>query len=269
MTKIGRGLQGLVFGEYMKISIITVTWNSARTILDTVASVNAQDYENIEHIVVDGCSTDGTLELLEENPGRISMVVSEPDKGIYDAMNKGIALATGEVIAILNSDDIYSSVSVVSRFAKAFSDPTVQVAFSDLVYVDQEDTDRVLRRWKSSAHRKGAFARGWHPPHPTLFVRKQCYDEFGGFDLDLAVSADFELMLRFFEEEQLSSSYLPFTAVRMRTGGESNGSLKNVIKGNLNILKAFKKHGISVCGVCYVSKRLLLKVLQYRKSVFS
>lgn len=248
----------------MKVSIVTVTWNSSKTILDTIESVDAQEYEDIEHIIVDGCSTDGTVDLVRKSPGRVAKVVSEPDNGIYDAMNKGIRLATGDVIGILNSDDVYDSKLIIPRVAEALKNPDVDAVFTDLVYVDQNDLGKVVRLWKSSSYRRGSFSKGWHPPHPTLFIKREFYLRHGLFDVGMEVSADFELMLRFFESKGMRAEYLPFISVRMRLGGESNRSIRNIVRGNLNVLKAFERNSVRVCGPCYVLKRLLSKVLQYK-----
>ena len=182
----------------MKISIITVSFNNAATIEDTINSVASQKHSDVEHIVIDGVSTDGTVEIVQRNRDAVEKFVSERDSGIYDAMNKGIASASGDVIGFLNSDDVYAHCDILSRAAEVFANPDVDACYADLVYVRQEDLGKVVRHWKSKDFRQGLFALGWCPPHPTFFVRKSVYREYGGFDLNYRLAADVELMLRFF-----------------------------------------------------------------------
>ena len=167
----------------MKISIITVTWNSAATVTDTLRSVNSQTHPNVEHIVVDGGSTDATIEIVRAEGKRVVKLVSEADDGIYDAMNKGLSLATGDVVGLINSDDFYASPEAVAKVAAAFADPNVDAVYADLCYVAQDDVKRIVRYWRSTPFEPGLFARGWAPPHPTLFVRREFFDRFGNFDL--------------------------------------------------------------------------------------
>ena len=205
----------------MKISIITVCFNSAKTISDTINSVASQDYPEIEHIIVDGGSTDGTLDILEKAPSVVSFV-SEPDKGIYDAMNKGIAIATGDVVGILNADDFYVSDNVISLIADAFLDKNVDICYADLVYVQQHDTSQVVRYWKSKPFVPGLFRYGWMPAHPTFFVRKSYFHELGNYDLSFKLQSDFELTMRYLEIFRLNAIYLPVIIIKMRMGGVSN-----------------------------------------------
>lgn len=222
----------------MKISIITATFNSARTIGDTLDSIRAQGYPELEHIVMDGGSTDDTLRIVRASalPG---IVVSEPDKGIYDAMNKGIGKATGEVIGILNSDDFYAGPHVLEHVAETFRTTACDALYGDLHYVDAERTERVLRNWVSGAYRPGAFLQGWMPPHPTFFVRKEVYDRLGSFNLSLKSAADYELMLRFIHKHGIRLGYIPEVLVKMRVGGQSNKSLKNRWLANREDRKAW------------------------------
>jgi glycosyltransferase involved in cell wall biosynthesis len=229
----------------MKISVVTVTWNSARTIGDTLASVNAQTHGDVEHVVVDGGSTDATLAIVRSEGQRVATLVSEPDKGIYDAMNKGLGLARGDVIGLINSDDFLASPDVLSTVAAAFADPAVDAVYGDLCYVDPVDTTRVVRYWRSSPFRPGLFARGWAPPHPTLYVRREVYERLGGFDLAYPLAADLELMARFFEVHHLRARYLPEVLVRMRTGGATNRSLRNIVRQNREIWHALHRHGLA------------------------
>src|SRR5688500_17193430 len=190
----------------MRISIITATFNSAKTVKDTLESVRAQRYSEVEHIIIDGLSSDGTLPIVHQYPN-ISVVVSEKDSGIYDAMNKGIALASGEVIGILNSDDIYADSHVLSEVAQIFNDDRVDACYADLQYVDEKDTTKLVRHWKSGNFRKGSFFYGWMPPHPTLFLRRRVYDKIGLFNLSLKTAADYELMLRIFVRNNFNIRY--------------------------------------------------------------
>lgn len=248
----------------MKISIITATFNSAAHIAQCVESVHSQSYSDMEHIIVDGASNDNTLEIIKSIPNRVSQIVSEPDKGIYDAMNKGIELTTGDIVGILNSDDFYASDTIIEKIVKAFEQTSRDSLFGNLDFVAAGHTSKVIRHWKSSPFEPGSFAKGWHPPHPTFFVKPELYEKYGGFDTSLEVSADFELMLRFLERYQISTHYLDETIIKMRYGGESTGSLKRIIKGNKNILKAFKKNNIPVSPL-YTANRFAFKLTQFFK----
>ena len=209
-------------------SIVTVSFNSQETILDTFNSIRNQDYKNIEYIVVDGGSKDKTLEIINENNDIISNWVSEPDKGIYDAMNKGIKMSTGEFVAILNSDDVYYDNNVVSKVVNHFTENNCDIVYGNLNYVEQYNLEKIVRKWRCNEY-KEVFLKGWHPAHPSFFVRKKLYENFG-FDLDFKIAADFEIMFRFMEIHKMNSSYLNQVLVKMRTGGESNQSLKNIFK---------------------------------------
>jgi glycosyltransferase len=210
----------------MTISVITATYNSARTVGDTLASVARQTHPHIEHIIVDGLSTDDTLGVVSRFP-HVTSVRSEKDKGIYDAMNKGIARASGDIIAILNSDDFYPGDSELARVAEVFESTGCAALYGDLLYVDAVDTDKVIRNWVSGKYKKGAFQFGWMPPHPAFFVKRELYERFGAFNLDLNSAADYELMLRFIHRYDVEPAYLPGVLVKMRVGGQSNKSLKN------------------------------------------
>lgn len=214
----------------MKISIITIAYNSEETIEDTILSVINQTYNDIEYILVDGGSTDKTLEIIEKYKNQIDIVISEPDKGIYDAMNKGIRTANGELVGILNSDDFYANSSVIENISKNIKD--YDSIYADLVYVDRVDTNKIIRYWKSGVYKKGAFLKGWMPPHPTFFLRKKIYDRFGTYNLALKSAADYELMLRVLHKENISTTYYPEIITKMRVGGQSNASISNRLKAN-------------------------------------
>ena len=247
-------------GKTMKVSIITAVYNNTEFIEDCIRSVLDQSYKNIEHIIIDGGSTDGTLEVIKKYNKYISKWISESDKGIYDAINKGIDIATGDIVGILNSDDFYVNNEVINKIVKVFERRNIDAVYADLVYVDVKNTDRIVRFWKSGEYKEGSFKRGWHPPHPTFFVKKECYNKYGLYDLNFPVSADFELMLRLIEKYKIKVAYLPEVIIKMRIGGESNKSLINIFKGNLNVIKAFKKNNIDYCPL-YPIYRLLPKLI--------
>lgn len=246
----------------MKVSIITPAWNSEATIKDTLKSVDMQTYKDIEHLVIDGQSTDRTADIVSDFGSDKVRIVSEKDQGIYDAMNKGIGMVNGDIVGILNSDDMFNDEYTVEKVVKAFQEQCVDCVYGDIIYVDSIDTEKAIRYWKSSPFFPGAFYKGWHPPHPTFFVRKNVYEKYGVFRSDLTVSADFELMLRFLEKEKLSSFYIESVLVKMRMGGESNSSIRNIVKGNMNCMKAFKLNGLRI-PLFYPIVRLLPKVKQF------
>ena len=239
----------------MKISIITVSYNSAATIRDTILSVQAQTYKPVEYIIVDGKSKDDTAEIIQSFGAGISQFISEPDKGLYDAMNKGIKMASGEVIGILNSDDFYSDDQVLSDVMALFK-PGIDAVYADLVYVDPVNTSKVVRTWHSGAYRNGAFKKGWMPPHPTFFVRRELYEKFGGFTDQLKSAADYEIMLRFIHKEKINLAYLPRVIVSMRAGGASNASLKNRLNANREDRMAWKMNGLKPGAFTFIRKPL-------------
>lgn len=214
----------------VSLSIVTVVRDGVATIRECLHSVRSQG-GGVEHVVVDGASTDGTLDLLRAASG-ITRLVSEPDSGIYEAMNKGIGLATGEVIGTLNADDVYAAPDVLSSVSRAFEDPLLEACYGDLEYVDRGDPERVRRRWKAGPYERESFRRGWMPPHPTFFVRRKVYERLGTFRTDLGSAADYELMLRFLYRFGINAVYIPRVLVRMRTGGASNRSLAARIRAN-------------------------------------
>lgn len=250
----------------MKISIVTATYNSGATLRDTLESILGQSYRDYEVLIIDGGSKDSTRQIVEEYMPKFGGRLfwhSGKDKGLYDAMNKGIARATGDVVGILNSDDFYADSEVLGKIADGCSD--VDAVYGDLDFVDATDTTKVVRQWRGSQHTPGAFLKGWHPAHPTFYARRRCYDKLGGFDISFDVSADFELMLRFIEAGRLSSRYVPYTFVKMRMGGESTGSIEKIIQGNKNVLRAFRKNGFNVPPF-YLVRRLAPKALNIIKN---
>ncbi len=244
-----------------RISIITVVKNNAQTIKDAIDSVLSQTYQNIEYIVIDGGSTDGTVEIINGYKEKIDILISEPDYGIYDAMNKGIKEASGDIIGFLNSDDMYNDEHVLNRIYEVFAKTKVDIVYGDLVYVEKSNTSKIIRYWKAGEYKKGAFKRGWHPPHPSFFVKKEIYEKYGLFDLDYRIAADYELMLRFIEKYRIKTVYIQNLLVKMRTGGESNRSVANIIKANIESYKAWKKNGLSVFPFFIIMKPLR-KILQ-------
>jgi glycosyltransferase len=249
----------------MKISIITATYNSGAHISDCVRSVNNQTFNNIEHIIIDGASKDNTLEIINSLPNRVASIVSEPDKGIYDAMNKGIKAATGDIIGILNSDDFFASNDVIENIVKEFSnDSTLEGIYTNLYYVNQDNPDQIIRHWVSNSFKKRSFFKGWHPPHPTLYLRREVYEKYGNFNLDFSLSADFELMLRFFEKYNIKTKYLPITTIRMRLGGATSKNWQNVRNQNIQCINAFRTNGFRP-PLLYPVFRLLPKLLQFIK----
>lgn len=223
-------------------SIITATYNSSAHIVDCLNSVK-QQHPSVEHIIVDGKSTDSTLEKVKSYP-HVAMVISESDRGIYDAMNKGIALASGEIIGLLNSDDFYANKKVLSKVEEVFTNNNIDSCYGDLVYTDYANTFKVIRNWKAGTYCYRKFYWGWMPPHPTFFVRRSVYERFGTFDLDFGSAADYELMLRLLVKHRITTEYIPEVLVKMRSGGISNASLKNRIKANLMDRKAWKVNGL-------------------------
>ena len=228
----------------MRLSVITVCFNSAATIADTLSSVAAQEGVEIEHIVVDGASTDGTLDAIRSHPWTPALVISEPDRGIYDAMNKGIAAATGEAVGFLNADDVFASSTALRSIAQALDHPATDAVYGDLVYVRENDLGAVVRYWRSGPFRPGASASGWAAPHPTFYVRRRLLEQHGGFDLRFKVAGDAELIMRLLERHRIRVRYLPEVLVRMRVGGVSNRSVHNVLRGNAEIIEALRKNGL-------------------------
>tara|TARA_B100000767_G_scaffold265186_1_gene280956 strand:- start:470 stop:1243 length:774 start_codon:yes stop_codon:yes gene_type:complete len=215
-----------------KISIITVSFNSQSTIKQTIQSVDSQDYQNKEFLLIDGASADWTLDIISFLKDKINYFVSEKDNGIYDAMNKGIQAASGDIIGILNSDDFYSSNKVLSKVTKIFEETDCDCLYGDLVYVDKGDARNIVRYWKSGEFSKKKLRMGWMLPHPTFFVKKEIYEKYGLYNLKLKTAADYEMILRLLHKDNIKVEYLPEILIKMRIGGESNSSFINRIKGN-------------------------------------
>ena len=228
----------------MKISVITSAYNSAETIGDTLDSVRQQDYPSIEYIVVDGASSDGTMDIVAEYDDIVSLSISEPDGGIYDALNKGIALATGDVVGFLHSDDLFADPSVLSKIARAFESSGTDAVYGDLDYVQRADPNQIHRKWRSKPFDPALFYKGWMPAHPTFYLKRAHYETFGGYDTSFRQSADYELMLRMLLKQKLNAVYIPELLVKMRVGGASNVTLGNRWKANQEDARAWKKNGL-------------------------
>jgi len=244
------------------VTVITVCFNSEESIKDTLQSIALQTYKNVEHLVVDGASTDRTLEIVRAWEGHPVRLVSEPDEGIYDAMNKGLALASGEVVGFLNSDDFYADSLVLEKISKVFQDESVQASYADLVYVSP-DNGRVVRYWKSKSFVSGDFSRGWCPAHPTFYVRKSVIERLGLFDQSYKLAADVEFMMRYLERGQIRAAYIPHVLVRMRVGGVTNKNWKNIVRQNKEIFTALRKNGIPFSEIWFAANKVLSRLWQF------
>jgi glycosyltransferase len=227
----------------MTVSIITIVYNNAKYIRDAIKSVLSQDYQSIEFIVIDGGSKDGTIEIIKEYQEQISYFLSESDNGIYDALNKGIAHSTGDVIGFLHSDDVFSNGAVISTLAREFSRLHSDVVYGDLDYVKQDATDCVVRHWESGTFLESKLKYGWMPPHPTFYARRDIYKKYGSFNLMYSISSDYDSMLRILTTKNIRVSYIPEVLVRMRVGGISNKNFINIINKSIEdywVLRANK-----------------------------
>ncbi len=240
----------------LRISVVTAVFNAASTVEECLRSVDSQSHGAVEHVLVDGGSTDGTLDRVRAFQGRRVSLVSEPDRGIYDAMNKGIRRATGEVVGILGADDVYADGAVLADVAAALDRTGADSCYGDLEYVRRDAPEKVVRRWRSGPYRPGLFRRGWMPPHPTFFVRKTVYDRLGLFRDDFRIAADYELMLRFFEKGCITTSYIPRVLVRMRLGGASNRGLRNLWRKSREDRRAWEVNGLEGGWSTIVAKNL-------------
>lgn len=247
----------------MKISIITVCYNSADTILSTLDSIALQNYADIEHVIIDGASKDKTLEIINRHAFTEKVVVSEPDNGIYDAMNKGIELVSGDVVGTLNADDYYMNNLVISEVATIFKDLNVDACFADLIYVNKSDTNKIVRYWKSQPYIGGLFKKGWMPAHPTFFVRKSIYEKYGIFNLKYKIAADFELLFRLIEQNKIKTVYVPKIWVKMRTGGTTNASLTNILTQNKEIISTLRQYYADFSVIGFLFRKLTSRLSQY------
>lgn len=248
----------------MKISVITATWNCANTLPDCLVSVAWQSHANREHIIIDGVSTDGTMDVINQHIEQIAAFISEPDKGIYDALNKGLQRATGDVVGFLHADDLFASADVLSIIASAFEDPSVCAVYGDLEYVSHQDTAKVIRRWQSKPFASKDLRWGWMPAHPTLYVRRDWYARIGGFDTSYRIAADYLSILKLFTQPGFKAVYLPEVLVTMRLGGASNKSLRAAINKSKEDWRALRSSGFGVAGaVRAIAWKNLSKVGQF------
>jgi len=232
----------------VKISIITAVYNRADCVAQAVISVQQQTYLDVEHIVIDGASTDGTLEILKGCLHSNVKLFSEPDAGIYFALNKGFALATGEIIGVMHSDDFYADDDVLMKVAEVFSDPMIDAVYGDLDYVSKADTSRIIRHWQSGAFKPDRFAWGWMPPHPTLFLRRRVIERWGDFDTSFRIAADYDAILRYFMLGKILGAYIPLVLVKMRIGGESNKSLAKIWLKSREDYLALRRNNVGGLG---------------------
>lgn len=233
-------------GEYnsVKVSIITATYNSAATIIDTLKSLETQTYKDIEYIIVDGASKDDTLDIIQANSSRVSKVISEPDKGIYDALNKGINAATGDIVGFLHSDDLFASNRAIEDIVKQFHISNSDAVYADLEYVSKDDISKVVRLWKSGEYSKKQLKKGWMPPHPTFYMKRDLYVKYGTFDLTFKIAGDYDSLLRYLWVNNISMSYIPKVLLKMRVGGASNRSLKNIIQKTQEDIRALQSNNV-------------------------
>jgi glycosyltransferase involved in cell wall biosynthesis len=244
-----------------KISVVTAVYNNVATVKDTILSVASQDYPYVEHIIIDGASTDGTLDIIRQYAGKKTMVRSESDQGMYDAMNKGLALASGDIVGFLNADDTYADPHVLTEIVDTIEGKNVDAAYGDLIYVDRLNASKVVRYWKSQAYQDGLFEKGWMPAHPTFYAKRQIYEKYGGYDTAYRRQSDFELTLRFLAVHHVRSVYIPRVLVRMRSGGASRGLL-HILAGNIEAYRACRKHHLPVTPF-FIVRKILSRVPQF------
>ncbi len=247
----------------LKVSIITVTYNSSATVADTLKSVASQDYSDIEHIIIDGASTDSTMDIVRGYP-HVSQVISEPDKGMYDALNKGIAKATGDIIGILNSDDAFHNEQVISKITAEFRANDVDSIFGDIRFVSPTNRSKTIRYYSSAHFHPGKFESGYMPAHPSFYCKKSIYEKYGDFQINYKIAADYEWLTRVLYKHKISYKYLPLLTVDMLPGGLSNGTLKSRWVLNKEIIRACAENGIET-SMWKLSIKYFSKVFEYLK----
>ena len=245
----------------IKISVITAVYNSRDTVNAALDSVLHQSHPSVEMVIVDGQSSDGTVDLIERYRSRGATLVSERDNGIYDALNKGIALSTGDVVGFLHADDLFASPTALAWIAKAFEDPSVEAVYGDLVYVRRDRTESIVRQWRAGPWTPAALRWGWMPPHPTFYVRRSVYQRLGAFDTSLRIAADYDCMLRMLHVHRIKTAYVPRTIVAMRVGGISNRSLSSIVRKSREDLLVVRRHGVGSAGSILLKN--LRKVSQF------
>ncbi len=247
----------------MTISIITATYNAEKTIESAIRSISDQSYSDIEYIIVDGGSTDSTLKVIEKHKDHIQHLISEPDQGIYDAINKGISIATGEIIGVLHADDLFYDNDIIKQIAQEFIQGNYSGVYGDLQYVNAQNTNKVIRYWKSCDYKLSLLKLGWMPPHPTLFVRKEVFNNIGKYSLKYKIAADYDFILRLFSNPTYSFKYIPQVITKMRVGGASNKNIKNIIQKSKEDISALKQNKIG--GVSTLIWKNLSKIPQFFK----
>lgn len=243
-----------------KISLITVSFNAEASIGRCIASVIGQTFKNYEYIIIDGASTDNTINIIKKHEAGISVFVSEPDKGIYDAINKGIRLAKGDVIGILNADDFFADSNALGLVAEVFAQKNTEIVYADLDYVNPDE--KIIRKWRSRDYKTGKFNWGWMPPHPTFYCKRNLFEKYGYYSLEYGTAADYELMLRFIHRFKIDPFYLKKVIIKMKTGGVSNKSFGNRVKGLLFDFKAMRRNGILLPALTIILKPVS-KIDQY------
>ncbi|HEY0625313.1 MAG TPA: glycosyltransferase family 2 protein [Allosphingosinicella sp.] len=250
------------------LSLITASYNRAHTIRDTIRSVNIQTYPRIDHIVIDGASTDGSMDILRAEAKRVSYAVSEPDKGFYDAYNKGLAQATGDVIGFINTDDFYCSPDVIAEAMAVFDDPEIEGVHADLVYVDPDDTSKVKRHWRARDFTEKDYRRGLIPAHPTVFLTRKAYERVGGYDTSYKLAADYDFLLRAFYVHRIRAVHLPRIWVRMRTGGATGGAAASLKRQNDEILASRRSHGLHYPKPLFWARKIADRTMQRLRAPF-
>ena len=246
----------------MKISVVTAVYNRAATVGSALASVQSQTYQNLEHVLQDGGSTDGTLDILKSHDDPRMTLVSERDSGIYDAINRGKARATGDIVGVMHSDDMFAHDGVLQQVADAFADPDVDCVYGDLQYVAADDTARVIRHWTSGAYTRELLTRGWMPPHPTFYIRRTLLEQHGAYDTSFQIAADYDAMLRWLWTHKLRPAYIPEVLVKMRIGGESNRSIGRILQKSREDYRALRRNNVG--GAFTLAQKNLSKIKQFR-----
>ena len=245
----------------IKISVVTAVFNRHQTVGQALDSVLSQSYAAVESIVIDGASTDGTLGVVEGYRPRLGVFLSEPDQGIYDALNKGIKHATGDVVGFMHADDVFENNEVLAKVAAVFQNPAIDAVYGDLVYVQNDDVSQVIRYWKSGNYNDAALLCGWMPPHPTFYVRRSVYERLGGFNTRYRIAADYDTILRFLAVGKIRATYIPEVLVKMRVGGISNRSVKSIIRKSTEDLEVLRRNGVG--GIWTLLRKNLRKVSQF------
>jgi glycosyltransferase involved in cell wall biosynthesis len=251
----------------MQISIVTVVFNRVGTIADALRSVESQSYQSVEHIIQDGGSEDGTLDIIRQFNASSTKLVTERDGGIYDAINKGISRASGDIIGLMHSDDFFADDKVLERVAEAFRDEEIDGVYGDLDYVSASNTTKIVRHWRSGPYRVGLLKRGWMPPHPTLYLRREVLDRWGLYDTSMSIAADYEAMLRYLVKGNIRLAYIPEVLVKMRVGGESNRSLSRILKKSHEDYTALRRYGVGGIGTLMAKNFSKLEQFLPRKGI--